>query len=51
MEADATGDMADHMALPKNFYTPFVGMDDCSSLFTNFGNKKMVTEKYPVRPF
>ena len=50
--------MVDHMALIREFYTPFVGLspgmvglEDCESLFSHFRTKKMITEKYLVRHF
>ena len=57
-EAYAFSEMVDHMALIREFYTPFVGLspgmvglEDCESLFSHLRTKKMITEKYLVRHF
>ena len=39
------------MRPPPTFPHGLVGMEDCESLFTHLGNRKMVTEKYLVRHF
>ena len=57
-EVYAFSEMVDHMALIREFYTPFVGLspgmvglEDCESLFSHLRTKKMITEKYLVRHF
>ena len=57
-EAYAISEMIDHMALLREFYAPssrlspgLAGMEDCESLFTHLGYRKMVTGKYLARHF
>ena len=57
-EVYAFSEMVDHMALIREFYTPFVGLspgmvglEDCESLFSHLRTKRMITEKYLVRHF
>ena len=57
-EVYAFSEMADHMALIREFYAPFVGsspgtvgLEDCESLFNHLRTKKMITEKFLVTQF
>ena len=57
-EVYAFSEMADHMALIREFYAPSVGLspgvaglEDCESLFNHLRTKKMATGKYLGRHF